>query len=67
MESARDLLNTLFFDPRRYDLGRVGRYKLNKKLGLRVDPDTRIVTKEDIVEIVTVSHAAGGGRRRRHG
>jgi len=52
VESARNLLNTLFFDPRRYDLGRVGRYKLNKKLGLRVDPDTRIVTKEDIVEIV---------------
>ncbi len=52
VESARNLLNTLFFDPRRYDLGRVGRYKLNKKLGLRVDPDTRIVTKEDILEIV---------------
>ncbi|MBI3997583.1 MAG: DNA-directed RNA polymerase subunit beta [Armatimonadetes bacterium] len=52
VESARTLLQTLFFEPRRYDLGRVGRYKLNKKLGLRVDPDERILAKEDIVEIV---------------
>ncbi|MDR7534616.1 MAG: DNA-directed RNA polymerase subunit beta [Armatimonadota bacterium] len=52
LESAKTLLQTLFFEPRRYDLGRVGRYKLNKKLGLKVDPDTRILTREDIVEIV---------------
>ncbi len=52
VDSARTLLQTLFFEPRRYDLGRVGRYKLNKKLGLRVDPETRILTKEDIAEIV---------------
>jgi DNA-directed RNA polymerase subunit beta len=52
LESAKTLLQTLFFEPRRYDLGRVGRYKLNKKLGLRVDPDTRILTREDIVEII---------------
>ena len=52
LESAKTLLDTLFFEPRRYDLGRVGRYKLNKKLGLKVDPDVRILTREDIVEIV---------------
>jgi len=52
VESARNLLNTLFFDPKRYDLGRVGRYKLNKKLGLDHPLDVRVLTKEDIVEIV---------------
>ncbi len=51
-ESAKTLLNTLFFEPRRYDLGRVGRYKLNRKLGLKVDPNQRILTKEDFAEIV---------------
>jgi DNA-directed RNA polymerase subunit beta len=61
VESARSLLQTLFFEPRRYDLGRVGRYKLNKKLGLRVDPDQRILTKEDIVEIVRYLMKIAGG------
>jgi DNA-directed RNA polymerase subunit beta len=63
VESARTLLQTLFFEPRRYDLGRVGRYKLNKKLGLRVDASQRILTAEDIVEIVRylMRLAAGDG------
>jgi DNA-directed RNA polymerase subunit beta len=61
VESARSLLQTLFFEPRRYDLGRVGRYKLNKKLGLRVDADTRILTREDIVEIVRYLTRLAGG------
>ncbi|MDR7419443.1 MAG: DNA-directed RNA polymerase subunit beta [Armatimonadota bacterium] len=61
VDSARSLLQTLFFEPRRYDLGRVGRYKLNKKLGLRVDADTRILTKEDIVEIVRYLMRLAGG------
>src|SRR5947209_2799484 len=56
IESARTLLNTLFFDPRRYDLGRVGRYKLDKKLSLKPAPegapDARVVKPKDIVEIV---------------
>ncbi|HLW61530.1 MAG TPA: DNA-directed RNA polymerase subunit beta [bacterium] len=56
IESARTLLNTLFFDPRRYDLGRVGRYKLDKKLGLKPAPagtaDARVIKSKDIVEIV---------------
>ncbi|MGH2373653.1 MAG: DNA-directed RNA polymerase subunit beta, partial [bacterium] len=61
VDSARTLLQTLFFEPRRYDLGRVGRHKLNKKLGLRVDPDTRILTKEDIVEIIRYLMRLAGG------
>src|SRR3989337_2121908 len=52
VESARTLMHTLFFEPRRYDLGRVGRYKLNKKLGLNHSLDTRTLTKEDLVEII---------------
>ncbi len=48
--NARALLKRLFQDPKRYDLGRVGRYKINQKLSLNTDLDTRIVTAEDIVE-----------------
>src|SRR6201996_3962392 len=46
--NARALLKRLFFDPKRYDLGRVGRYKINQKLGLK-DNDSRILTKSDLV------------------
>ena len=52
IENARKLINNLFFDPLRYDLGEVGRYKLNKRLKLDVPEVTRALTKEDIVEIV---------------
>jgi DNA-directed RNA polymerase subunit beta len=47
--NARALIKRLFFDPKRYDLGRVGRYKINQKLGLREKDDSRILTKEDLV------------------
>ncbi len=46
--NARALIKRLFFDPKRYDLGRVGRYKINQKLGLK-NGDSRILTKEDLV------------------
>src|SRR5437870_9475844 len=46
--NARALIKRLFFDPKRYDLGRVWRYKINQKLGLK-DGDSRILTKEDLV------------------
>src|ERR1051325_1199788 len=46
--NARALIKRLFFDPKRYDLGRVGRYKINQKLGLK-DGDSRILTKDDLV------------------
>ncbi|UCG09974.1 MAG: DNA-directed RNA polymerase subunit beta [Dehalococcoidia bacterium] len=52
MENARKLVNSLFFNPLHYDLGRVGRYKLNKRLGLNVSEEERALTQEDIVEIV---------------
>ncbi|HEY83424.1 MAG TPA: DNA-directed RNA polymerase subunit beta [Dehalococcoidia bacterium] len=52
IENARKLIQGLFFDSLRYDLGVVGRYKLNKRLGLNVDLKERALTKEDLVEIV---------------
>ena len=52
VDSARGLLEGLFFNPKRYDLARVGRYKINKKLGVDVDPATTVLTKEDIVATV---------------
>jgi DNA-directed RNA polymerase subunit beta len=51
-ESARSLLNAMFFDTRRYDLARVGRYKLNKKLGLNLPESIRTITKEDLIKII---------------
>jgi DNA-directed RNA polymerase subunit beta len=47
--NARALIKRLFFDPKRYDLGRVGRYKINQKLGIKNETDSRILTKEDLV------------------
>ncbi len=52
IENARKLIKRLFFDPARYDLGTVGRYKLNKRLALDIDLKERTLTKQDIVEIV---------------
>ena len=50
--SAREVINNLFFSEKRYDLGEVGRYRLNKKLGLTTSTDIRVLTKEDIIEII---------------
>jgi DNA-directed RNA polymerase subunit beta len=47
--NARGLLRRLFFDPKKYDLGRVGRYKINQKLGIEVDLAERTLTKEDFI------------------
>ena len=47
--NARALIKRLFFDPKRYDLGRVGRYKIIQKLGLKDNQDSRVLTKEDLV------------------
>ena len=52
VENARTLLNSLFFDPKRYDFAKVGRYKVNKKLGLDIDPTKKVITHEDIIETV---------------
>jgi DNA-directed RNA polymerase subunit beta len=51
-ENAKKLIRNLFFDATRYDLGSVGRYKLNKRLGLNVNLKERTLTREDIVEII---------------
>ena len=50
--SAREVINNLFFSEKRYDLGEVGRYRINKKLGLTTDMDVRVLTREDIIEII---------------
>ncbi|MDY4626820.1 MAG: DNA-directed RNA polymerase subunit beta, partial [Prevotella sp.] len=50
--SAREVFQNLFFSDKRYDLGEVGRYRINKKLGLDIDMDVRVLTKEDIIEII---------------
>ena len=50
--SAREVIQNLFFSDKRYDLGDVGRYRINKKLGLNTDMDVRVLTKEDIIEII---------------
>ena len=52
LETARNLLHRLFFSPKRYDLGRVGRYKLNQRLALTTPLDVTILTKMDFVEII---------------
>ncbi len=52
VDAARSLLEQLFFDSKRYDLTRVGRYKLNARLDLDVDLDTRVLTKDDIVALI---------------
>ncbi len=50
--TARDVIDKLFFSDKRYDLGEVGRYRINKKLGLKTDIDVKVLTKEDIIEII---------------
>ena len=52
LESAKSLLKALFFDPKRYDLTKVGRYKLNSRLGLNVKPTVRTLTNDDIIELI---------------
>ena len=50
--TARDVIDKLFFSDKRYDLGEVGRYRINKKLGLETDMNTKILTREDIIKII---------------
>jgi DNA-directed RNA polymerase subunit beta len=52
LDNARNLLRALFFDPKRYDLTKVGRYKLNQRLEVNVPEDTRVLTTEDILALV---------------
>jgi DNA-directed RNA polymerase subunit beta len=50
--SAHELVNSLFFSEKRYDLGEVGRYRINRRLGLKTPETVRVLTKEDIIEIL---------------
>jgi DNA-directed RNA polymerase subunit beta len=52
LDNSRNLVRALFFDPKRYDLTKVGRYKLNQRLGVSVPDDTRTLTTTDIVALV---------------
>ncbi len=51
-ETARSVFERLFFSDKRYDLGEMGRFKINRKLGLNISDDIRILTKEDIISII---------------
>jgi len=50
--TARDVIDKLFFSDKRYDLGEVGRYRINKKLGLNTEINVKILTREDIIKII---------------
>jgi DNA-directed RNA polymerase subunit beta len=50
--TARDVIDKLFFSDKRYDLGQVGRYRINKKLNLATEMDVKVLTREDIIEII---------------
>ena len=50
--SAKEVINNLFFSDKRYDLGDVGRYRINRKLNMDIDPSVRVLTREDIIEII---------------
>jgi len=52
MENAREYIHSLFFDGRRYNLGRVGRYKMNRRLALSISEEKRLLTVEDVVAII---------------
>ena len=52
LDTAKNLIDKLFFNPKRYDLGDVGRYRINSKLNLNIDPEVTTLTKEDIIGII---------------
>ena len=62
LNAAKELFNGLFFDPKRYDLSSVGRLKLNKRLGIDVSLETRVLTDKDIIEIVRYLFVLRTGR-----
>ncbi len=62
IDNARKLVRNLFFNSARYDLGRVGRHKLNKRLGLNIPETERALTREDLVEIVRHTIMVNNGK-----
>ncbi|HEY7419307.1 MAG TPA: DNA-directed RNA polymerase subunit beta, partial [Ktedonobacteraceae bacterium] len=65
LDNARSLVKNLFFNPRRYDLGNVGRYKLDRKLDLSIPQSTRILTQDDLVNIIRRLVALNNGHGRK--
>ncbi|GCE04572.1 DNA-directed RNA polymerase subunit beta [Dictyobacter aurantiacus] len=65
LDNARSLVKNLFFNPRRYDLGSVGRYKLNRKLDLAIPQSQRILTQDDLVNIIRRLVSLNNGRGRK--
>jgi DNA-directed RNA polymerase subunit beta len=63
METAHALIDRLFFNPKRYDLGRVGRYRMNRKLGLEVPEETTVLTNDDFVAIIKYLLALRAGTK----
>lgn len=63
LENAKELLHRMFFDPKRYDLGDVGRYKTNRRLKLNLDLNTRVLTPDDIIAsikyLITLQNGQG--------
>lgn len=63
LDTARALIERMFFNPKRYDLGQVGRYRVNKKLGLDIPIETTVLTKEDVVAIIKYVLELRAGKR----
>ena len=63
VDNAKNLLDNLFFNPRRYDLGRVGRYKLNRSLDLDIGPEDRTLSREDIISLLRTMILINRGER----
>jgi DNA-directed RNA polymerase subunit beta len=66
LENAENLFHNLFFEPRRYDLGKVGRYKVNKRLNLDIinEKDTQVLTKKDVIGAITYLIGLQNGKGR---
>jgi DNA-directed RNA polymerase subunit beta len=63
IETARSLIDRMFFNSKRYDLGNVGRYRMNKKLGLDIPIETTVLTREDIIAIIKYLLELRAGKR----
>ncbi|MFQ5602841.1 MAG: DNA-directed RNA polymerase subunit beta [bacterium] len=63
IETARSLIERMFFNPKRYDLGNVGRYRVNRKLDLDIPLETTVLTREDIIAIIKYLLELRGGIR----
>jgi DNA-directed RNA polymerase subunit beta len=62
-ESAKNLVEKLFFNPKKYDLGEVGRYKINFRLGLNISPEITVLTREDIIAIINYLTELEAGKK----